>query len=122
MTLPTDPAPHPDSGDCLPLRAQVLLLDMDGTLIDSGPAVERSWNQLFAELGVDLDFGPEQHGKPARQVLGEVLPELGEEQPRRHRRVEQLEIDDVEEIVVLPGTQRLLAELDAAATELGRAT
>lgn len=123
MTLPTDPAPHPDSGDCLPLRAQVLLLDMDGTLIDSGPAVERSWNQLFAELGVDLDFGPEQHGKPARQVLGEVLPELGEEQlAAAHRRVEQLEIDDVEEIVVLPGTERLLAELDAAAAELGRAT
>src|SRR5699024_12277636 len=87
MTLPTDPAPHPDSGDCLPLRAQVLLLDMDGTLIDSGPAVERSWNQLFAELGVDLDFGPAKHGRPARQVLAEVLTELGAEQvAATHRR------------------------------------
>lgn len=123
MTLPSDPAPVRDPEHPLPLRGSVLLLDMDGTLIDSGPSVERSWNQLFTELGVALEFGPQQHGKPARQVLGEVLPELGEEQlEAAHRRIEELEIADVAGIVVLPGTERLLSELDAAAAELGRAT
>lgn len=125
MTDSSHPAPAlaPAPGQTLPMRVAGLLLDMDGTLIDSGPAVVRSWNQLFSELGVDLEFGSEQHGKPARQVLGEVLPELGEDElTAAHRRVEELEIADVSGIVVLPGTERLLAELDAAAEQLGRPT
>ncbi|MDN5599068.1 MAG: HAD-IA family hydrolase [Brachybacterium sp.] len=123
MTAPSDSASHRAPEHALPMRGAVLLLDMDGTLIDSGPAVERSWNRLFAELGVDLEFGAEQHGKPARQVLGEVLPELGEDElTAAHRRIEELEVSDVDEIVVLPGTERLLAELDAAAEQLGRPT
>lgn len=123
MTAPSDPASPREHEHALPLRGDVLLLDMDGTLIDSGPAVERSWNRLFTELGADLEFGAEQHGKPARQVLGEVLPDLGEDGiAAAHRRVEELEVSDVDEIVVLPGTERLLAELDAAAEQLGRST
>lgn len=105
------------------MRTSALLLDMDGTLIDSGPSVERSWNQLLRELGTDLTFGAEQHGKPARQVLGELLPELDEAAlEAAHRRIEELEIADVAEIVVLPGTERLLRELDEAAAQIGRAT
>lgn len=105
------------------MRTSALLLDMDGTLIDSGPSVERSWNQLLRELGTDLEFGAEQHGKPARQVLGELLPELDEAAlDAAHRRIEELEIADVAGIVVLPGTERLLRELDAAAAQIGRAT
>lgn len=109
--------------EALPLRTQVLLLDMDGTLIDSGPAVERAWNTLLRELGTDLEFGHAQHGKPARQVLTELLPELSEEElATAHARVEALEIADVSSIVTLPGTERLLRELDEAAQQLGRAT
>lgn len=123
MTAPSDPASLRAPEHTLPLRGSVLLLDMDGTLIDSGPAVERSWGRLFAELGTDLRFGSEQHGKPARQVLGEVLPGLGEDElAAAHRRIEELEIEDVDEITVLPGTERLLGELDAAAAQLGRPT
>ena len=119
MTASPDPAPD----TALPLRTGALLLDMDGTLIDSGPAVERSWNTLLRELGTDLEFGHAHHGMPARQVLAEVLPGASEEQLQAaHRRIEELEIEDVEGIVVLPGTERLLAELDAAAEQLGRAT
>lgn len=113
----------PSEGHALPMRTSALLLDMDGTLIDSGPSVERSWNQLLRELGTDLTFGAEQHGKPARQVLGELLPELDEAAlDAAHRRIEELEIADAAEIVVLPGTERLLGELDAAAAQIGRTT
>lgn len=123
MTQPPDSSTDRAAARSLPWHAGVLLLDMDGTLIDSGPAVERSWNQLFAELGTELEFGPQQHGKPARQVLGEVLPGLGEEElAAAHRRIEELELSDVDGIMVLPGTERLLAELDAAAEQLGRPT
>lgn len=120
MTSPTGTTHDEQS---LPLTTGALLLDMDGTLIDSGPAVERSWNQLFRELGADLTFGHAQHGKPARQVLTEVLPQLTEQElADAHSRIEELESSDVEGIVVLPGTERLLAELDAAAEQLGRPT
>lgn len=109
--------------DALPLRTTTLLLDMDGTLIDSGPAVERAWNTLLRELGTDLTFGAAQHGRPARQVLAELMPELDEEQlARAHDRIEALEIADVDAIVTLPGTERLLRELDAAAEQLNRPT
>ena len=121
MTAPSDPTPAP--ADALPLRASGLLLDMDGTPTDSGPSVERSWNRLLRELGTDVEFGPEHHGKPARRVLAEVLPGLEEAQlDAAHRRIEELEIEDVDGIVVLPGTERLLEELEGAAAELGRAT
>ncbi len=121
MTGTQDPTAVPT--DALPLRAQVLLLDMDGTLIDSGPSVERSWNQLLRELGSDQQFGHAMHGKPARQVLAELMPELDEQQvAAAFARIEQLEIADVASVVVLPGTERLLRELDAAAEQLGRPT
>lgn len=117
MTDSQDPAPD----TALPLRTGALLLDMDGTLIDSGPAVERSWNTLLRELGTDLRFGHAHHGMPARRILAQILPEASEaELDAAHRRIEELEMQDVEGIVVLPGTERLLAELDAAAETLGR--
>ncbi|MGP9537837.1 HAD-IA family hydrolase [Brachybacterium sp. AOP43-C2-M15] len=123
MTAASDPAPALAPELPLPARADALLLDMDGTLIDSGPAVERSWNQLLGELGTDLEFGPEQHGRPARQVLAELLPELDDSRlDAAHRRIEELEISDLEGIVVLPGTERFLRELDEAAAQLGRPT
>jgi len=119
MTASPDSAPD----TALPLRTGALLLDMDGTLIDSGPAVERSWNRLLRELGTDLEFGHAHHGMPARQVLAQVLPEATEDEvDAAHRRIEELEMADVDGILVLPGTERLLAELDAAAEQLGRAT
>lgn len=120
---PLDPAPAALPAEALPLRTQALLLDMDGTLIDSGPAVERAWGQLLREYGARVSFDHAMHGKPARQVLAELLPDLSEEEvARAHARIEELEIADVSAIVTLPGTERLLRELDAAAEQLGRAT
>src|SRR5699024_12800250 len=104
MTAPTEPASSREHA--LPLRGAALLLDMDGTLIDLGPAVERSWNRLFSELGVDLEVGAPQHGKPAPQVLGEGLPGLGDQEPAAaRRRVEALGISDVDGNVVLLGSE-----------------
>lgn len=117
---PAPGAPAPRSAE---LRADVLLLDMDGTLIDSGPAVERSWNQLFRELGSERVFDHALHGVPGRQVLAEVFPDMGEaEAEAAHERVLALEIADVSAIRVLPGTRRVLEELDEAAARLGRPT
>lgn len=123
MAATEDPLAHDIPEDAFPLETQALLLDMDGTLIDSGPSVERAWSTMLQEFGSEADFGHEMHGRPARQVIGELLPDLDEEQiAAAHARIEQLEIADVAAIITLPGTERLLTELDAAARQLGRPT
>lgn len=104
-----------------PLLVDALLLDMDGTLIDSGAAVVRSWNALLAELGSDRTFTELMHGTPARQVLRDVFPDMGEDEiAAAHARIEELETADTDGITVLPGTERLLESLDRAGQELGR--
>lgn len=109
--------------DLFPVRTRAMLLDMDGTLIDSGASVEKAWNGLLDELGGGHRFGHAMHGRPARQVLAELYPDMtAEEASSAHRRIEEMEIADVDSVLVLPGTVRLLEELDAAAEQLGRAT
>ena len=123
MNATVDAASPEGADDALSFEPQVLLLDMDGTLIDSGPSVERAWGTMLREYGAESDFGHAMHGRPARQIITELLPHLDEDQvAAAHARIEELEIADVAQIVTLPGTQRLLAELDAAAEQLGRAT
>ena len=123
MTATVDPAADDVPEDVFPLETQALLLDMDGTLIDSGPSVERAWSTMLREFGSEAGFGHAMHGRPARQVIGELLPELDPEQvAAAHSRIEELEIADAGTIRTLPGTERLLAELDAAAQQLGRST
>jgi beta-phosphoglucomutase-like phosphatase (HAD superfamily) len=39
----------------LPFRPDAVLLDMDGTLVDSDAAVERAWTTWVVEHGVDGD-------------------------------------------------------------------
>lgn len=89
-----------------------LLFDLDGTLIDSTPSVERSWRKLAARIGIDYDeIDGTYHGVPARQTLVRLLPAA------TARQIEEIvdwlvevEVADTEDIVVLPGS---LAVLDA---------
>lgn len=116
-----EPAPRPAGSAAEPLLVDALLLDMDGTLVDSGAAVVRSWNTLLAELGSDRTFTEQMHGTPARQVLQDVFPDMGEDEiAAAHSRIEELETADTDGITVLPGTARLLESLDRAGQELGR--
>ena len=86
-----------------------VLLDLDGTLIDSIAAVERSWVQWCSEYGVDpvrlLGF----HGIPAARVIETLLPEG--DRVAAFERIRDLEVADVADIVVLPGAAALLAAL-----------
>jgi sugar-phosphatase len=88
-----------------------VLFDMDGTLIDSTPAVNRSWSRWAQEFGVNLTSLDGMHGIPAAQVLGAmVAPERLQEAAAR---IEEIEIADVEGILVLPGAAEALAALPA---------
>lgn len=88
-----------------------VLFDLDGTLVDSGAAVVRSW----ATWAIENDIAPERlqgfHGMPAAQILVELVSL--EHVPAAAERLEQLEVSDVDDIALLPGAARALTEVDA---------
>ena len=95
-------------------RVQAVLLDMDGTLVDSDAAVDRAWRTWAVEYRVDLGDGPPiAHGMPA---LGNVLrlrPDLTPEQAAAAAgRQLELQYDDVADVTAAPGAAELLGELD----------
>jgi sugar-phosphatase len=88
-----------------------VLFDLDGTLVDSTPAVERSWQTLAREVGVELTGFGTFHGIPAAQIIPVVLgPAAGDDAVRR---LEELEIADTDGVRILPGAARALASLPA---------
>lgn len=82
-------------------RFAAVLFDNDGTLVDSTPAVERSWLRWAAEH----DVAPEQlgrhHGVPAAAIIADLAPDSDPE--RALRRITELEVADIDDVVALPG-------------------
>jgi len=111
--MPVIPLPSSAAPPRAPFDAPFagVLLDLDGTLIDSIAAVERSWIRWCGEYGVDpvrlLGF----HGIPAAGVIEALLPEA--ERAAAFERIRDIEVADVDDIVVLPGAADLLAALAA---------
>jgi mannitol-1-/sugar-/sorbitol-6-phosphatase len=94
------------------LRGRVfaaVLFDLDGTLVDSTPAVERSWRTLAAEHGAELEFGTF-HGIPAAQAVPIVLGD-GVDLAAAVARLTELEVADTDGVRVLPGAAEALADL-----------
>ncbi len=89
-----------------------VLFDMDGTLIDSTPAVGRCWSRLAQEEGIDPRRFHGRHGIPARTTVQALL------EPDRWdaatARLAQLEIDDTDGVVPLPGALEALGALAPA--------
>ncbi|PYI63916.1 phosphatase [Arthrobacter livingstonensis] len=83
-----------------------VLFDMDGTLIDSTPAVRRSWLAWAAERGLDPSFLDGYHGLPARDIVASLVPT--EEFDTSFERIQQIEIAEVGDITVLPGAAEAL--------------
>jgi sugar-phosphatase len=98
----TDPSPSV-------LAASAVLFDLDGTLIDSSPAVARSWRAWGAQWGLGDVFGVHEHGRPARQIVAQHLPpELVDE---GFASIEAIEMADTSGITLLPGAAELLAAI-----------
>jgi len=93
--------------------AQAVLLDMDGTLVDSDAAVERAWQSWAREYGVHLDGMPSfLHGRPALLSVRELRPDLDEDAAAAAAdRQLELQYDDLSDVRATPGTSELLAEL-----------
>jgi len=94
-------------------RVQAVLLDMDGTLVDSDGAVERSWRTWAAEYRVDPGEPLVAHGLPALGNIRRLRPDLSEAEVVASARYQlELEYVDVADIAAAPGAHELLGELD----------
>lgn len=93
------------------LTVRAVLFDMDGTLIDSTPAVDRAWATWEARWGVRLGVRASALGRPARDIVAEHVPP--ERVDEAFADIERLEVADTDGITVLPGVRTLLAALPA---------
>ena len=97
------------------MQCRGFLFDLDGTLVDSLPVVERSWCHWADRHGIDhqdvLNFI---HGKQAITTLRHFMPGKSEaEIQAEFLRLEQIEATDLDGISALPGALTLLNQLDA---------
>ena len=66
------------------IECRGLLLDMDGVLVDSTPAVARVWSRWAEMHGLDPESVVKQaHGRPSLATIVELLPNAGSEVHRR---------------------------------------
>src|SRR5580704_6746408 len=95
------------------ILCQGLLIDMDGVLVDSTPAVARVWTRWANKHHLDPVHAVQlAHGRPSLSSIQELLPHAD---PVVHLAendwMERAEIEDIDGVVALPGTKELLAAI-----------
>ena len=97
-----DASDRPDAGGTLFGRVfAAVLFDMDGTLTDSAPSVERCWTLWGARRGLPREDVLLAHGIPARQILAMMVKD--HEIDEQLAVIERMEIEDCAGVVPLPG-------------------
>ncbi|WP_428943606.1 sugar phosphatase [Pantoea sp. FN060301] len=96
------------------MKCKGFLFDLDGTLVDSLPVVERAWSDWASRHGIAtsevLNFI---HGKQAITSLRHFMAGASEEAIQQEfAALEQTEAEDTDGITALPGALQLLATLD----------
>ncbi|MEU9215268.1 HAD-IA family hydrolase [Streptomyces sp. NPDC048376] len=95
------------------LPARALLLDMDGTLVNSDAAVERVWRRWADRHGLDGDEVMKVvHGRQGYASMALLLPDRPMEQNYAdNTRMLAEETADTEGVVAIPGAAEFLASL-----------
>jgi mannitol-1-/sugar-/sorbitol-6-phosphatase len=92
------------------IRCRAFLFDLDGVLVDSTPAVARCWSRFARIHGFDPDTVVRQaHGRPSIATLRELLPNADHQ--AEDRQMQQWEMEDISDVVALPGAVALLRSL-----------
>jgi sugar-phosphatase len=92
------------------IHCQGVLFDMDGILVSSIGAVERTWTKWALMRGADVARTLElAHGRRALETLAAMRPDLDGEAELKI--IEEVEIGDNEDLRVLPGVLKLLEAL-----------
>jgi mannitol-1-/sugar-/sorbitol-6-phosphatase len=94
------------------IRCRALLFDMDGVLVDSTPAVARVWTAWANRFHlVPAEVVRQAHGRPSVATIRELLPFA--DHRAENQAIEKAEIEDIEDVIALPGTTQLLSALPA---------
>lgn len=94
----------------LPATFDALLFDMDGTLIDSTPCVERIWRQWGAEVEIDVeDLMAHMHGVRGVDTIARFAPHR--DLQTEFEKLLQRELTDLDGTVAITGIRERLAEL-----------
>ncbi|SJM59108.1 HAD-IA family hydrolase [Gulosibacter sp. 10] len=98
----------------LDLTVSGLLLDMDGTLVDSTALVEALWTEFAARHGLDLArILSISHGRPSLDTVRDMLPDAEpEEQQRERDRIEAAGLLRTDGIVEVPGAAAFLHRVE----------
>lgn len=95
-------------------RADALLFDMDGTIVDSTAVVEGLWSDFAARYSVDftelIDYS---HGRQTIDTLRRFLPGTPAELAALASALEIQETERTEGIVEIPGARAFIEQLDA---------
>lgn len=97
------------------MKCKGFLFDLDGTLVDSLPAVERAWVNWASQRGIAADEVLNFiHGKQAIFSLRHFMAGSSEEDiEQEFYALEKIESEDTDGIIALPGALQLLAALNA---------
>ena len=89
-----------------------VLSDLDGVLVDSGPAIERTWRRFAGRHGLDVEHVlAESHGRRSVDLIRLVAPHLDAE--AEAARVEREEIEGADGLQTLPGARELVGSVPA---------
>jgi sugar-phosphatase len=92
------------------IRCKGVLFDMDGILISSLGSVERSWTKWAHMRGIDPAHAIGiAHGRRAIETVAELRPDL--DSAAELKVIEDLEVEDNEGLMVLPGVLKVLESL-----------
>jgi sugar-phosphatase len=97
------------------VAAKALLLDLDGTLVDSATVIEPAWRWAAEQLGVPFrQLAPYMHGIPADQALELAIPGIdGSTKSRLAEEILGRQVESDATVVARPGALRLLDRLPA---------